>query len=74
MAQETPADSGYTVMGYSEEMIQSLMRRNSETNAAHLLPHLRPGLRVLDIGCGPGTYRWGWRGPWHRAASSAAGK
>ena len=55
MAQETPADSGYTVMGYSEEMIQSLMRRNAETNAAYLLPHLRPGLRVLDVGCGPGN-------------------
>ena len=21
----------------------------------HLLPHLKPGLRVLDLGCGPGS-------------------
>ena len=55
MAQETTADSDYTVIGYSEEMIQSLMRRNAEACAAHLLPHLRPGLRVLDVGCGPGN-------------------
>ena len=30
-------------------------RRNAETHAAHLLPHLRPGSKVLDVGCGPGT-------------------
>ena len=23
--------------------------------AAHLLPHLEPGMRLLDLGCGPGT-------------------
>ena len=54
-AQQPPSDSGYTVMGYSEEMVQSLMRRNAETNAAYLLPHLRPGLWVLDVGYGPGN-------------------
>ena len=26
-----------------------------ETHASHLLPYLKPGLRVLDFGCGPGT-------------------
>jgi ubiquinone/menaquinone biosynthesis C-methylase UbiE len=30
-------------------------RRTAENSAAYLLPHLRPGLAVLDIGCGPGT-------------------
>ena len=25
-----------------------------ENSAAHLIPHLHPGLRVLDVGCGPG--------------------
>ncbi len=42
-------------MGYSEEFINALMRYRAETHAAHLLPHLRPGLRVLDFGSGPGT-------------------
>ncbi len=47
-------ESSYT-MGYSEEFRQLLNRRSLETHAAHLLPYLKPGLRVLDFGCGPGT-------------------
>lgn len=46
--------ASYT-MGYSEDFQKLLRRRNAETNAAHLLPHLEPGMRVLDFGCGPGT-------------------
>ena len=30
-------------------------RRNAADCARHLLPHLEPGLRLLDLGCGPGT-------------------
>ena len=29
--------------------------RTVENSAPHLLPHLAPGQRVLDAGCGPGT-------------------
>ena len=47
----TPA---YT-MGYGPEFLKLLERRNAATGSAHLLPHLRPGLRVLDLGCGPGS-------------------
>ncbi|MXY22034.1 MAG: class I SAM-dependent methyltransferase [Dehalococcoidia bacterium] len=54
MTQQTPATSDYT-MGFSEEMIESLRRYTAEASAAYLLPYLRPGLRVLDIGCGPGN-------------------
>ena len=54
MSDETPATPSYT-MGYSEEFRQLLDRRSSATHAAYLLPHLRPGMRVLDFGCGPGT-------------------
>ena len=42
-------------MGFGEEFVQVLRRYTAEANAAHLLPYLRPGLRVLDFGCGPGT-------------------
>ena len=52
---ETPS---YT-MGYSEEFRQLLDRRSAETHAGYLLPHLEPGMRVLDFGCGPGTISMG---------------
>ena len=42
-------------MGYSAGYVQTLSRRSAATHAAHLLPHLKSGLRVLDFGCGPGT-------------------
>jgi ubiquinone/menaquinone biosynthesis C-methylase UbiE len=32
-----------------------LGRRDAATSAAFFLPHLRPGLRLLDVGCGPGS-------------------
>ncbi len=54
MAEQTPATPDYT-MGYSEEFLQLLHRRSAQTHAAYLLPHLKPGLQVLDFGCGPGT-------------------
>ena len=53
MQDNTPADHTYT-MGYSEEFQQLLRRRSADTHAAYLLPHLRPGMRLLDFGCGPG--------------------
>jgi SAM-dependent methyltransferase len=30
-------------------------RRTAQSHAAFFLPHLRPGMAVLDLGCGPGT-------------------
>ena len=42
-------------MGFSDEMLKALLRFSAKTHAAYLLPYLRPGLRVLDFGCGPGT-------------------
>ena len=42
-------------MGYSPEFLQLLERRNAAVAAAHLLPRLRQGMRLLDLGCGPGT-------------------
>ena len=54
MTHPGPTTPDYT-MGFSEDMLQSLRRFTAATHAAHLLPHLRPGLRLLDFGCGPGT-------------------
>jgi SAM-dependent methyltransferase len=34
---------------------QRLGRRTVATSAGFLLPHLRPGMRMLDCGCGPGS-------------------
>ena len=36
-----------------------LGRRTAATSAAFLLPHLRPGLRLLDCGCGVGSITLG---------------
>ncbi|SDE39739.1 class I SAM-dependent methyltransferase [Auraticoccus monumenti] len=41
--------------GHAESVLRSHRSRTAENSAAHLLPHLRPGLRLLDVGSGPGT-------------------
>ena len=42
-------------MGYSEEFRQFLDQRSARTHPAHLMPWLKPGLKLLDFGCGPGN-------------------
>src|SRR5260221_1598718 len=41
--------------GYSEVAAAFMGRRRLDSNGAFFLPHLRPGISVLDCGCGPGT-------------------
>ncbi len=41
--------------GHHESVLRSHRWRTAENSAAYLLPHLRPGQAVLDVGCGPGT-------------------
>src|SRR5207245_2151086 len=36
-------------------VLRSHRWRTAENSAAYLLPRLRPGMRILDVGCGPGT-------------------
>lgn len=41
--------------GHHDSVLRSHRRRTAENSAAHLLPHLRPTDRLLDVGAGPGT-------------------
>ena len=43
------------LQGHHESVLRSHRWRTAANSAAYLLPHLRPGMRVLDVGCGPGT-------------------
>ena len=45
--------------GYSVNAASFMARRTIDSHAAFLKPHLRPGMRVLDVGCGPGTITQG---------------
>jgi ubiquinone/menaquinone biosynthesis C-methylase UbiE len=49
-----PPEEIYT-HGHDEAVLRSHRWRTAENSAAYLLPHLRPGLDLLDVGCGPGT-------------------
>jgi ubiquinone/menaquinone biosynthesis C-methylase UbiE len=41
--------------GHHESVLRSHRWRTAENSAAYLLEHLRPGMSLLDVGCGPGT-------------------
>jgi SAM-dependent methyltransferase len=41
--------------GHGPHAVAFMARRSLATHGAFFLPHLRPGLTVLDCGCGPGT-------------------
>ena len=54
MSEQTSATPDYAI-GFSDEHVEQLSRSTAATSAAYLLPHLKPGQRVLDFGCGPGS-------------------
>ncbi|WP_375383681.1 class I SAM-dependent methyltransferase [uncultured Microbacterium sp.] len=48
------ASDDYT-HGHHESVLRSHEWRTAQNSAAYLIPALRPGLTVLDVGAGPGT-------------------
>lgn len=57
MSQEPKSNNvGQEVYGLRDTPFQRRMaRRSAEKQAAFLLPHLQPGMNLLDCGCGPGS-------------------
>jgi len=47
--------SGRYTLGHEHSTLASHRTRTAANSAAYLLPHLKPGMQLLDIGCGPGT-------------------
>jgi ubiquinone/menaquinone biosynthesis C-methylase UbiE len=43
------------IHGHHDSVLRSHRWRTVDNSAAYLIPHLRPGQRLLDVGCGPGT-------------------
>lgn len=41
--------------GHSDAVLRSHRSRTAENSATYLVPSLAPGMRLLDVGCGPGT-------------------
>ena len=49
-----PSADRYT-HGHHAVIVASHARRTAANSAAFLLPHVHPGMELLDVGCGPGS-------------------
>lgn len=50
-----PTSSAAYTHGHADSVLRSHRTRTARNSAGYLLPHLRPGSDLLDIGSGPGT-------------------
>jgi len=48
--------------GYSSNATKFMANRSVDTHAAFFTPYLRPGMKLLDCGCGPGAIALGLAG------------
>lgn len=55
VAYMTPRTQDTYTHGHHESVLRSHSWRTAQNSAAYLLAYLRPGQRLLDVGCGPGT-------------------
>lgn len=55
MIMSMPASNPIYTHGHHASVLRSHRWRTAANSAAYLLPHLRGGLSLLDVGCGPGT-------------------
>ena len=65
LQQEKPGDGAAYSIGYGPDIHRWHMQRTAESRMSFLLPFLRPGMSLLDCGCGPGSITIGLpdRGP-----------
>ena len=47
------------IQGHDPSVIQALSARTASSDGAFFLPYLRPGMSLLDCGCGPGSITLG---------------
>ncbi|MER7812890.1 class I SAM-dependent methyltransferase [Streptomyces sp900116325] len=50
-----PKETAVYTHGHHESVLRSHRWRTAANSAAYLIGELRPGMAVLDVGCGPGT-------------------
>ena len=54
-AQRDDEVSGQYTHGHHESVLRAHRWRTAQNSAGYLLPRLKPGMSILDVGCGPGT-------------------
>ncbi|KAL2007698.1 hypothetical protein VTN00DRAFT_7680 [Thermoascus crustaceus] len=54
-AEQPPSSSSVYATNHTPAVLRTHQWRTASNSAPHLLPHLRPNMTILDVGCGPGT-------------------
>ena len=54
-SEQTPRTTHRYTHGHGAAVLASHSRRTAQDSAGYLLPHLRRGMDLLDVGCGPAS-------------------